>query len=111
MSRIEGRAAPDALLTPAHVARVDNSASLEPAVRQRRQLAPNVRQQVHLYRADREPLSVRSARHHQPPGIDQHRLPKGDPPLRMPTVLRWGEHVALILNRPRAQKDFPVILP
>ena len=45
---------------------------------ERGQVAPHLRQVLEIELGDRQAFSLRGARHHQPPGIDDHRVTPGE---------------------------------
>src|SRR3569623_2699774 len=55
-------------------------------------------------------LSFRQHRLDLAPWIDQHAMPPGASAVLMLAALRRGQHIALILDRARAQQDFPMRL-
>src|SRR5690606_40639925 len=55
--------------------------------------------------AGHDPFVLGQASQHLAPGIDQHGMPPGSAAILMLAALGAGEHVALVLDRPRPQQN------
>src|SRR5690242_7669022 len=79
-------------------------------MRECRQLPPDVGEALGLCVAYHEALAFRTHVDDHPPRIDQHRVSPRAPAARVRAGLGGGEHVALVLDRPRTKQRLPVSL-
>ena len=77
----------------------------------RRQAGANFIDTRRVEIADDDTFFLVESRQHLAPGVDQQTVTRGFSVISMPTALGAGQNVALVLDGPRAQQDFPVCPP
>src|SRR5438477_8643022 len=81
------------------------------AIGERWQRAANPVLPVEVDLGGGDALAVGRDREDDAPGIDDHRAPVGVEVRRRLAVLTGGDHERLVLDRPGAQQDLPVVAP